>query len=65
MCDQFKRLIGLSERAFYKLIGNGMLTFKDSEYLVLDVKVTLNDRALSYLEDDINAKFSNTKSVYK
>ena len=65
MCDQFKRLIGLSKRAFYKLMGNGMLTLKELEYLVLDVKVTLNDRASTYLEDDINTKFSNTKSVYK
>ncbi|CAB4009176.1 Hypothetical predicted protein [Paramuricea clavata] len=36
-----------------KLIGNGILTFKELEDVVLDVEVALNNRPLSYLEDDI------------
>jgi hypothetical protein len=50
---QYERLIGLFKRAFHKLIGNGILTFKELEDVVLDVEVALNDRPLSYLEDDI------------
>jgi hypothetical protein len=50
---QYERLIGLFKRAFYKSIGNGMLTFEELEDVVLDVEVALNDRPLSYVEDDI------------
>ena len=50
---QFERLIGLFKRAFHKSTGNGILSFKELEDVVLDVEVALNDRPLSYLEDDI------------
>ena len=50
---QFERLIGLFKRAFYKAIGNGTLTWSELEELVLDVEVALNNRPLSYLEDDV------------
>jgi hypothetical protein len=50
---QYKRLIGLFKRVFYKSIGNGMLTLEELQDVVLDVEVALNDRPLSYLEDDI------------
>ena len=50
---QYERLIGLFKRAFYKVIGNGILSFKELENVVLDVEVALNDRPLSYHEDDV------------
>jgi hypothetical protein len=50
---QFERLIGLFKRAFYKTIGNGTLTLDELEEVVLDVEVALNNRPLTYLEDDI------------
>ena len=50
---QYERLTGLFKRAFYKSVGNGMLTLEKLEDVVLDVEVALNDRPLSYLEDDI------------
>ena len=50
---QYERLIGLFKRVFYKSVGNGMLTLEELEDVVLDVEVALNDRPLSYLEDDI------------
>ena len=50
---QYERLIGLFKRAFYKSVGNGTLTFEELEDLVLDIEVALNDRPLSYLEDDV------------
>ena len=50
---QFERLIGLFKRAFYKCIGKSVLTFEELEDVVLDVEVTLNNRPLSYLEDDV------------
>lgn len=50
---QFERLIGLFKGAFYKTIGNGTLRWPELEEVVLDVEVALNNRPLSYLEDDI------------
>ena len=50
---QFERLIGLFKRAFYKTIGNGVVTYEELEDMVLDVEVALNNRPLSYLEDDV------------
>jgi hypothetical protein len=50
---QYERLIGLFKRIFYKSIGNGMLTLEELQDVVLDVEVALNDRPLSYLEDDV------------
>ena len=51
--DQYERLIGLFKATFYKIIGNGILTYSELEDVVLDVEVALNDRPLSYLEDDV------------
>jgi hypothetical protein len=50
---QFERLIGLFKSAFYKTIGNATLRWSELEELVLDVEITLNNRPLSYLEDDL------------
>ena len=50
---QFKRLIGLFKRIFYKSIGNGNLTWKEFHDVILDMEVALNNRLLSYLEDDV------------
>ena len=51
---QYERLIGLFKRAFHKTIGNGRLTWEELEEVVLDVEVTLNNRPLNYLEDDVD-----------
>ena len=51
----------VSLRALYKLIGNGMLTFKESGDLLLEV--ALNDRPLSYLEDDIEYSTLTPSSI--
>ena len=50
---EFERLIGLFKAAFYKTIGNGTLRWAELEEVVLDVEVALNNRPLSYLEEDI------------
>ena len=48
----YERLIGLFKRAFYKSIGNDIVTYEKLEDVVLDVEVALNNCPLSYLEDD-------------
>lgn len=51
--DQFERLIGLFKSAFYKTIGNGTLQWGELEKVVFDVKATLNNQTLSYMEDNV------------
>jgi hypothetical protein len=50
---QFERMIGLVKAALNKTIGNGFLRWKELEEVLLDVEVALNDRPLSYVEDDL------------
>lgn len=50
---QFERLVGLFKRAFYKVIGGGMLSWSELCEVVLDVETQLNRRPLSYVEDDV------------
>lgn len=49
---QFERIIGIMKSALHKSIGNGMLSWKELQEVLLDVEITLNNRPLSYLEDD-------------
>ena len=49
---QYERLIGVVKQALYKTIGNGFLSWTELENVILDVEVTLNNRPLSYVEDD-------------
>ena len=50
---QFERMIGLVKQAFYKSIGGAHLTWGELEEVILDVEVTLNNRPLTYVDDDI------------
>ena len=50
---QFERLIGLVKRSLNKTIGNGRLSWTELEDVLLDVEVTLNNRPLDYVEDDV------------
>ena len=50
---QFERLVGLVKQSLYKTIGKALLTFYELEEVLLDVEQTLNNRPLSYVEDDI------------
>ena len=42
----------LFKRAFYKTIGAGLLTYGELSEIVLNVEIELNNRPLSYIEDD-------------
>ena len=50
---QFERLIGIFKSTFHKVVGNGFLSWNELCDLVLDVEVAINNRPLSYLEDDV------------
>ena len=47
---KFERLIGPVKRGLHKEIGYGMLTQAELQYVLMDV--ILNNRPLSYVEDD-------------
>ena len=46
-------MVGLVKNALYKTIGNGFLSWEELEEVLVDVEVSLNDRPLSYVEDDV------------
>ena len=50
---QFERLIGLMKSAFYKTVGQGLLSWEELSEVLLDVKIILNNRPLTYMEEDI------------
>ena len=49
--EQFERIISLTKQAMYKGFGNEKLN--ESEEILLDVEISLNNRPLSYVEDDV------------
>ena len=50
---QFERMVGIVEQAFNKSVGNGTLTRAELKDVLLDVEVALNNRLLSYVEEDV------------
>ena len=50
---QFNYLIGLMKPAFYKTVGQGLLSWEELSEVILDIEVSLNNRPLCYLEEDI------------
>ena len=50
---QFERMMGLVKQCLYKTTGRANLSQKEFEEIVLDIEVTLNNRPLMYVEEDI------------
>ena len=50
---QFERLVGIFKGAFYKTVGNGMLSFSKLAEIVTDMEVAINNRLLDYVEEDV------------
>ena len=50
---QFERMVGLVKGALYKCIGNGLLSWAELQEILLDIEVALNNRPLSYVDEDI------------
>ena len=49
----FERLIGLTKQSLFKSLGKTSLSWNELESVLLDVEVNLNNRPLSYIEDNI------------
>ena len=50
---QFERLIRIVKQSLYKTIGRACLQRNELEEVILDLEINLNNRPLSYVEDDI------------
>ena len=60
---QFERIVGLVKQALYKAGGSTSLTWNMLEDLLLDVEAALNNRPLSYVEDDPQLPVLTTNSL--
>ena len=49
---QFERMVSLVKQSLYKVIGKALLSKEELEEVLLDVELCLNNRPLSYVEDD-------------
>ena len=50
---QYERIIGVIKQSLYKVTGKALLKLKELKEVLIDVKTVLNNRPLSYVEDDI------------
>ena len=50
---QFEWMVSLVKQALYKSVGNNLLTWSELQDVLLDVEVALNNRPLSYVEEDV------------
>ena len=60
---QFERLVGLVKQALYKSIGEANLAWSELKEVILDAKIALNNRPLSYVEEDIKLPVLTPQSV--
>ena len=50
---QFERMVGLVKQSLYKTLGRACLSWSELEEVILDIELALNNRPLSYVEDDV------------
>lgn len=50
---QFKRLIGLMKSTFYQTVDQGLLAWEELSEVTLDIEVTMNNRPLCYMKEDV------------
>ena len=60
---QFERLIGLTKHSLYKSIGRSQLTYNELEEILLDVEINLDNRLLTYVEDEIQLNVFTPNSM--
>ncbi|CAB4009680.1 Hypothetical predicted protein [Paramuricea clavata] len=55
--------MGLMKNAFRKAIGNENITFKQLKEVLLEVEITLKNRPLGYLDNDIELQPSTPNGM--
>jgi hypothetical protein len=48
---------------FYKMVGGGLLTWDELSDILLDIEITLNNRPLCYLEEDVQRPLLTPNSM--
>ena len=49
----FERMVSIVKGALYKVVGAAKLSFKEMQEVLLDIQIVLNNRPLTYCEDDV------------
>ena len=49
----FERMVGISKKVLYKLLGRSRITFEQMKEIFIEAEVIVNNRPLCYMEDDI------------
>ena len=62
MGGQFERLVGLTKNSMYKSIGSNVFAWNEFEEVLLDIELTLSNRPLIYVEDDVQVLGSTSKN---
>ena len=60
---QFEQLIGLIKASLYKTIGKAQLTWAELEEILLDIEIILNNRSLTYIEEEIDHSILTPNSL--
>ena len=60
---QYERLIRLTKQSPYKSTGKSLLTWLELEEVFLDVEVNLNNRPLTYIEEDLEYSLLTPNSM--
>ena len=60
---QFERMIGLTKQMLYKSSGNAHLTISELEETALDIEINLNNRPLTYVDNDIELPILTPNSL--
>ena len=50
---QFEKMVGLVKQSLYRATGYTNLNLNNLEEILLDMEINLNNRPLTYLEDDV------------
>jgi hypothetical protein len=48
---------------FYKMVGGGLLTWDELSDILLDIEITLNNRPLCYLKEDMQLPLLTPNSM--
>jgi len=56
-------MVGVVKRSLQKTIGNGFLTWTELEEVILDVEVAVNNRPLSFMEDNVQLPILTPNSL--
>ena len=60
---QFEQLIGLIKASLYKTIGKAQLNWAELEEILLDIEIILNNRSLTYIEEEIDHSILTPNSL--